>query len=573
MLVHLAIKDLAVIEATAIDFGPGLNVLTGETGAGKSIVVGALNLMLGDRARADTIRAGCPRAEVQALFRIRADDPVAARVAELDLGAAEPGDGSVDLVIRRVVAPEGRGRVFVNGALVTVRQLRELTRSLVDIASQHEHTALLEPSTHLDLLDRYGDHRPVLDRFARLHAELAAARGRQAEIRHREQLRLEREDFVRFQLDELDRVAPTAGEDEALEEERQRLRRGQRLTAAARQVEALLAGHAGSVGALLATGLHSLEAVAPLDEALGPFVARVQQARVELEDVAFELRRYGDTLDMDARHLDNTEERLAAIKRLMRKHGLDVAALVARAEALREELSAFESLDIDAREADAQAARCEADALEAAERLSEARRRAATRLEARLTEDLGTLAMADAQLTFALERRGALGPDGLDSGEIVMRTNVGEDARPLRRIASGGELSRVLLALKHALGSVDRVATGVFDEVDSGVGGAVAEVIGRKLREIAGERQVIAITHLPQIAALADHHLEVSKHVEAGRTTTRVRALGDEARREEIARMLGGIEITRATVEHAAELLDRRAGDASRYCPPTSKST
>jgi DNA repair protein RecN (Recombination protein N) len=560
VLLHLAIKDLAIIEDTAIDFTEGLNALTGETGAGKSIIIGALELVLGDRARADAVRHGASCAEVSAQFRVPADGEVAARLREIEAVAPGDGeDGSLDLVVRRIVAATGRGRVYINGVLVNVGTLRQLTAGLVDISSQHEHTALLDAASHLDILDRFGDHGQSRAAFDAAYAALTAARRERDALRDQERARLEREDYVRFQLAELEKVSPRPGEDESLDAERAKLAHAEGLMNGARQIESLLSGRDTAVGDQLLAAIRALDRLAAVDSALEPYLGRLESARIELDDIAYEMRRYSDAVEIDPRRLEKVEERLDALKRLRRKHGLDAEGLMVLAQTLAEEARGFESLEDAVRAADATVERLALSAMERAEALSKARREAACALEVLVAEQLDALAMPGARIRFRLERRDALGPQGLDSGEILISPNVGESEKSLAKVASGGELSRVLLALKTILGSVDNVQCAVFDEVDTGVGGAIAEVIALALKRISRHRQVIVITHLAQIAAHASHHLRVDKLTDGKRTTTRVEALDDAARAEEIARMIGGLEITRRTRDHAAELLRRGA--------------
>ncbi len=566
MLLHLAIKDLAIIEDAAVDFVDGLNALTGESGAGKSIIIGALELVLGDRARADAVRHGATHAEVSAQFRVPADGPAAARLREIEAVAPGDGeDGTLDLVVRRIVPAGGRGRVYINGVLVSVGTLRQVTSGLVDISSQHEHTALLDAASHLDILDRFGDHGLARHGFDGAFASLATARRERDALREREQARLQREDYVRFQLAEIDKVSPRPGEDEALDAERARLAHAEGLMSGARQVESLLSGRETAVAAQLLLAIRSLDRLADVDPALAPMLERLESARIELDDLAYEMRRYSDGVEIDPRRLEKVEERLDALKRLKRKHGMDVEALMALAESLTEEARGFESLEESVREADAAVERLTAVALERAAALSRARHEAATALEVLVAEQLDALAMPGARVRFRLQRRETLSPQGLDTGEILIAPNVGESEKSLAKVASGGELSRVLLALKTILGSVDDVQCAVFDEVDTGVGGAVAEVIALALKRISQSRQVVVITHLAQIAAHANHHLRVDKLTDGKRTTTRVETLDAKARAEEIARMIGGLEITRRTREHASELLRRGAEPAPSH--------
>ena len=555
MLQALTIQDLAIIEDTTLELSDGLNVLTGETGAGKSIIIEALSLVLGDRAEVDLIRRGRERAEVSALFRLGPDSPARARLLELDLVDSDDAD---QLLVRRVVAPHGKGRVYVNGRPATVGTLAALTRGLVDVSSQHQHTQLLDPTSHLDILDRFGGLRRERDAYDRAWAALQAAKSHEAAVQKRAAERAKREDFVRFQLAELDEVDPKIGEEDELEAERGRLAHADRLVAGASEVAALLRDGGGAPLEKLSLALRTLDRLRAFDPQISALHDRIEAARIELDDVAQDLRAYARAVDLDPRRLDAVTERLDALKRLKKKHGMDLAAALTARDALRVELARFESLDLDI--ADAAKARAKAHELATvtAKALSSARAAAKRDLEAKVSVELHGLAMTGAEIRFALEARDALGPDGFEEGEINIQTNRGEGFAPLAKVASGGELSRVLLALKRALMHVDPVATCIFDEVDAGTGGAVGDMIGKKLAEIAGERQVLCITHLASIAARGKTHLKVRKTTEHDRTATHVDRLDGNQRVDEVARMLGGLDITAKTLAMAKELLARR---------------
>jgi len=553
MLVALTIQDLAIIEDTTLELSEGLNVLTGETGAGKSIIIEALSLVLGDRAEVDLIRRGRDRAEVSALFVLGPDSPARARLQAHDLA----GDDPDALVVRRVVAPAGRGKVYVNGRLATVGALAEITRGLVDVSSQHQHTQLLDPSSHLEILDRFGGLAAERSAWDTAWSALDAARAKARSIAARADERARREDFVRFQLAELDEVDPKPGEEEGLEAERARLAHADRLVAGASEVVSALRDGSSSVIDRMIVATRTLDRLRAYDPALEPHAARLEAAKIELDDVAQELRAYTRAVDVDPRRLDALNDRIDALKRLKKKHGMDLGLAIAARAALRAELAGFESLELDLAEAQAALARVERHAEAAAATLSAARARAKGDLEARVAGELRGLAMGGAAIRFELAPRPALGPDGRESGEILIQTNTGEGFAPLAKVASGGELSRVLLALKRALMHVDPVATCIFDEVDAGTGGAVGDMIGKKLAEIATERQVLCITHLASIAARGKTHLRVRKSIEADRTATHVERLDPKARVDEVARMLGGLDVTAKTLAMARELLAR----------------
>lgn len=564
MLVHLAIRDLATIEATALELEAGLNVLTGETGAGKSIIVGALNLVLGDRARSDTIRKGADSAEVQALFRVPSDHPMVAELITLDLlDPSSLDQRPVELLIRRIVSSGGRGRVYVNDRMVTVRALASVMRGYVDIASQHAHGTLREPGTHLAVLDGFGVHRPLVEAYTDTWSRLGEARQRAEDLAERQRQRIDREDYLRFQLDELDRAGLEPGLEATLQERRARLRRSADIRDAATQAERLLTGDEGGAVEALRRAHEALDALSTVDPALGPLATRLEEARLETEDVAFECRRHGEQIALEPKALADTERRLTLVKRLARRHGVDTDTLCRTAEALRQELEAFTSIEDRLAEVETEVATLEAEAHGLAARLTDARQEAAQRFDSQVTAELAQLSMKGATVRFSLRRAEVLGPRGVDEGEIHIRPNVGEAERPLHRVASGGELSRLLLAIKTVLGDVDAVGVAIFDEIDAGIGGRVAEAVGETLARIARGHQVIAITHLAQVAAPAHQHLVVHKRTRAGRTLTEVRALSARDRTEEVARMLGGHRITAKVRAHAAELLRAHARQAA----------
>lgn len=556
MLLTLSIHDLAIIEDTTLDLSEGLNVLTGETGAGKSIIIEALSLVLGDRADVELVRRGKDKAEVSAVFHLDPAGPTRARLDALDL---VDSDDPTSLVVRRIVAAQGKGRVYLNGRPVTVTTLAEVTRGLVDISSQHQHTQLLDPTSHLEILDRFGGLAPVRDAFTKAFAASETLRRATAQLRQKIDERQRREAFVRFQLQEIDEVAPQPDEDQTLEAEYQKLAHADRLVSGVEEIMGLLSQGQGSIADRLTHANRSMDRLRAYDAELATLGDRLAALRIEAVDIAQDLRAYAGDVESDPRRLDTIASRLEALKRLKKKHGADLAAVIASRDALRAELSAFESLDLDLAEAERAQAKALAIATSAAEALSHARAAAKTQLEERVATELQSLAMAGAEIRFVLTPRSELGPDGLESGEIHIQTNRGEGFSPLAKTASGGELARVLLGLKRALMHVDPVETCIFDEVDSGTGGAVGDMIGKKLAEIAAERQVLVITHLASIAARGRTHLKVEKQALDDRTLTRVLRLEDAAREHEIARMLGGLEITKKTREHARELLSRRA--------------
>ncbi len=568
MLTCLRVENLAIIARIEVDLGAGLTIVTGETGAGKSILIAALQLVLGARARPELVRTGCDEAEVEALFVVGPTDPVRDVLAAIDL--ALDGD---ELVLRRVVKANGRSRATVNGRLATLQQLRDIASCLVDISSQHEHTTLVDPATHLGFLDAFGGHDAERATIADAHAAAREAARAAEALQAQLQRRAEREDLLRFRLSEIERVDLRAGELDRLRADRERLRHGERLLRAANAAAQRIDGEDGGACARLGAVLGPLVDAGRFDAALAVLADRLDVAITELRDVASDLERYTRGIDLDPERLAATEERLAAIDRLLRRFGGDEGALHAfRAEA-DAELAALAAIEDDlARARDGvTAALRRAD--DVARTLSARRRAVAGRLGEAITAELGDLGMGHARVAVEVAPLPAgateltvdgarLSETGIDHVEFLIAPNPGEAPRPLARIASGGELSRALLAIKRVLSGLGPAGLYVFDEVDTGVGGAVAAAIGRKIREVSRHHQVLCITHQPQIAAFADAHLHVSKEVADGRTESRVAPLGALARREELARMLGGAVVTDAARSAAADLLAGAQGGA-----------
>lgn len=564
VLVCLRVRSFAIVEELELVLDRGLNVVTGETGAGKSILVHALELVLGARARPEVLRTGAESAEVEALFDV-ADDPAARARAEAT-GVAIDGQ----LVLRRVVPRDGRSRAYIDGKLASVTQLAELARGLCDISSQHEHHTLADAASHLGFLDAFAGLDAARGEVRRAHTALADARQALDAHRRVDADRDARLDLLRYQIGELDALAPETGEDARLREERERLRHAERLQSAAIGAEEALYARDEAICGELAHLTRTLEDAATADARLSPFIERLATAQAELEDLARELGGYARGVSLDPARLNEVEERLDALDRLARKHGGSLDAALAWASDARDELARLDRGEEAGARLAAELERARSRAGELAHELSRKRKRAATKLARAIGQELKSLSMGEARVAVevdagtdgeALDDGTRLGPTGIDRVEFLLAANPGEQARPLRQIASGGELSRAMLAVKRVLSGLGPGGLYVFDEVDAGVGGAVAEVVGRKLREVSRHHQVVCITHLPQIAVFADAHYRVTKSVAAGRTRSEVERLDAGARREEIARMLGGVEVGDKTRAAAKELL-RRAEEA-----------
>ena len=547
MLELLRVRAFAIIEELEVHFGPGFNVVTGETGAGKSILVDALHLVLGGRALSDSVRTGAEEAEVQALFR-----PRDAAACDLRLAACGlPGAGA-ELVVRRTVQREGRSRAWVNGALATAAQLQEATRGLLDISGQHEHVGLLDAALHLDLLDAHAALGGLRSEYVRAFEALAAAEKARAQLDSDESQRAQRADWLRFQLDELVKAAPEPGEDEKLAQERRVLAAAEKLRAGAEETEALLSELSAARAA------KRLEEMAGIDPSLGNLASTVRGAAAELDEAVRELSRYAARCGGDPQRLEELDERIEVLRKIARKHGGTLAAALSRKEEMTRELASLENHDEELARRAEEVRKLAAAARALAQKLSEKRQAAAAGFSKAVAAELSALGMkSQLDVRFVPASEGAidgLGPRGLETAELLLSPNPGEELRPLARIASGGELSRVLLAVKRVLAESDPVDAYLFDEVDAGIGGATAEAVGRALAAVAKRRQVICITHLPQIAVFAATHLTVEKEVRKGRTHSLVEQVDGEDRIRELARLLSG-KATDVALEHARELL------------------
>jgi DNA repair protein RecN (Recombination protein N) len=524
------------------------------------MVVDALSLALGGRARPDLVRAGASEAEVEALFELPAGGRAFAKLER----AGIPADS--ELVVRRVVQAEGRSRAYINGRLCTATQLAEVAADLCDIASQHESVGLTDPSTHVEYLDAFGSLERERTRVSELVDALAEVVRELDAATAQERGRAEREDFLRWQLREIDELDPRDGEETELEHERGRLRHAEKLQSATqRAAERLYEGESAVCDQLASLGAE-LDQVAGIDGSLAPLARAVESARAELAEAARALSRYSEGVEASPERLAEVEERSFRLQKLLRKHGPATADVLAHRASVVRELASLASASDRVAGLEAEKTRRVSEAGAAARALSRKRRDAAERLAEAIGRELSQLGMGRARVVVEVTPSSGAGDAllvdgarltraGIDHVEFLIAPNRGEDPRPLRKIASGGELSRALLALKRVLADQGPAGTFVFDEVDAGVGGAIAEVIGRSIADIARHRQVVCITHLPQIAALADTHFVVDKHEARGRTSTSVRRLERAERVEEVARMLGGIKVGDAARKAAAEML------------------
>ncbi len=569
MLVTLQVRDLAIIDEVEVSFGGGLNVVTGETGAGKSILIDALSLVLGARASAgDVVRTGATQAEVTAVFAVGGDDPRRARFEEAGLAWDE------ELVVRRVVGNErtgGRSKAYLNGRMVSLAQLVSLTAGLADITSQHDQQTLTDPLTHLQLLDASASLEGSRGRMAKAHAAMADATRSLEGVLRTLRDRSDREDLLKFQAKEIDALALKPGVEEQWAAERERLRHASKLADGTTLAEETLYSRDGAVLDELGVVSDALTKLVGVDAALAGPLELVNQARTLVQEAARELGRYGRGVRADPERLGEVEELMQTLSRLKRKYGGSVEEVLAFRAKVASDLATLEQGEGKITELEAAVETARQRAQSEARALSDARRAAAGKLGAAISAELETLGMGGARVVVDVAHASPGGaelivdgarltPTGMDRVEFLIAPNRGEEPRPLRKVASGGELSRALLAIKRVLTDVGPKTFYVFDEVDAGVGGAVAEVIGQKIKQVAGRHQVLCITHLPQIAVYGDKHFVVSKQVVGDRTMSTVRALGETERMEEVARMLGGIRVTDRTREAAAEMLRSAVG-------------
>jgi DNA repair protein RecN (Recombination protein N) len=560
MLVELVVENYAVIERARVRFHPGLNLLTGETGSGKSLVVDALALLLGARASPDMIRTGAPRARVAGIFELPADPELERILREAGI---EAEDG--ELLLEREILPEGKSRAFAASRPVTAALLRQLAPFLADIHGQHEQQRLFQPEAQLELLDAFAGLGDAVKRLGELYRRWRSAVAELEQWEKSEQERLRMADLWSFQLREIEAAAPKPGEDETLEQERRVLQNVARLQENAGAAFEALYEAPESALARTRQALRRLEELARIDRSLEAARDELRQAEIAIEEAAYALRDYLSRLEANPARLEEVENRLAVLDRLKRKYGSTIEEVLTYRDQLRRQLETLENAGERKaallRERDQLGAACESLAAE----ISAQRQAAARKLARRVESELSSLAMPGAIFRIQI-RTGGWTERGKDIVEFLVSANPGEEPRPLDKVASGGELSRIALALRTAMGkpasagSAGPARTLVFDEVDAGIGGRVAETVGRRLKQLATQYQVLCVTHLPQIASFADHHFFVEKKESGGRVTASVRELDPSERTREIGRMLSGEKVTPEALRHAEQMLKLARG-------------
>ncbi len=555
MLSLLHIENIALIEQADISFYRGFNVLTGETGAGKSIVIDAIGAVLGERTSRELIRTGAKRACVEAVF---SELPDLAWFRENDIRPDENGE----LLLRRELFPDGKNQCRAGGRLLTVAQLKSLGRQLLNIHGQHDGQTLLEEERHLDYLDHFAGTRGLLEEYGRQYTALSALRRDMEQLQMDESERARKADSLTFQIGELEQAHLKVGEEEKLLERREVLRNAEKLREAVERSYYALSGDEESQGAagLLSQAADALSRVRKVSPPLGELAAQLEQIRLEAEDAAEQIRDLRDQFDVAPGELDQLESRLDVLFRLKKKYGSNEQEMLDYLESCRQELDRLNHADSTLQQLEQQLKKSRAQAKEAARQLSQKRQESARDLQQRIQSELEQLDMPNVRFRVLFAPKtctDGMDATGMDQVCFHMSANVGEDLKPIAKVASGGELARIMLALKSVLAESDQVGALIFDEVDTGVSGRAARKVGEKMADIARCKQVLCVTHLPQIAALADIHFSVEKGVRNNRTYTRVERLDWEGRKQELARLTGGGEVTALQLESAGQLLEQ----------------
>ncbi len=547
MLERLHIENLAVIESLDLDLSSGFSVLTGETGAGKSVLIHSVNLLLGERVGKDLVRSGCAKATVSGLFT-----GLSPRVVALLQEQGFETDG--ELLLQRELTNDGKTTVRINGRPATVSMLREFSGDLVNIHGQHDNRALLNPATHVHYLDSFAKNDDIFQNYQTIFSELKQVLRSLAEIHTDEQTRMQKIDLLTYQINEIDAADLTAGEEEELTRRRAILSNGEKIESALSTAFLCCSGD-NNARDNLKQACRSLESVASLDPRLSDFSQRLVSLSDQVDDLTDDLRDFLDAQSFDLSELNETEERLDLIYRLKRKYGSSVEEILAFREKAAEELDSINSSDARTEELKREKSRLSSLLRSSAADLTESRKKAGEALEKILTEQLAFLDMPNIGFRVQIEPVGTFTPKGADSVEFLLSANLGEDLRPLSKIASGGELSRIMLSMKTCLTLDEDAETLIFDEIDTGVSGKAAEKIAMKLKELSQGKQVVVVTHLAQIAAYAHQHFLIEKSTADGRTHTKVFPLDHKGRIGELARIIGGISPTPATLAAAEDLL------------------
>jgi len=558
MLKHLYIRNFAIIDELELDFNSGLTALTGETGAGKSILLGALNLVLGDRADNDSIKQDSEFAEIVAEFDIQQLNNVTSWLVSQELNTDE------ECILRRRISKDGRSRAYINSTPVNLQIIRELAEMLIDIHGQHEHQSMMKSTVQRQLLDDYANHSHLLEAVSNLYVELKLVEDQLQHLQQTSNDQNDRLDLLRFQTQELDALALEENEYQTLNIQHKRMANTEKLQTTVQQAIHLLSEDEDmNVQTSVSHITSTLADINDIDESLSPVSELLQEALIQIDESVSLLQNYRDNIELDPSQLDNIERRIQDILDLARKHRVAPEALQALHENLQKELHDIDHVDERLDELSKAQKELEDKYLKACEKLSESRKKAANKLNNKITQSMQTLGMTGGKFEIAhspaLSKRSAY---GLDQIEFTVTANAGQPCKPIARVASGGELARISLAIQMIIAKNSKIPSLIFDEVDSGVGGSIAEIVGQHLRTLGQDyadraNQVICITHLPQVASQAHCHLRVEKQTQNKQTISQVVTLDEKQRRQEIARMLSGVEITEQSLAHADEMIER----------------
>ena len=558
MLKHLYIRNFAIIDELELDFHSGMTALTGETGAGKSILLGALSLVLGDRADNDSIKQNCDHAEIVAEFDISRLDDVSTWLVTQELNADN------ECILRRRITKDGRSRAYVNSTPVNLQLIRELAEMLIDIHGQHEHQSMMKSSVQRQLLDDFAKHSSLLKNVSNLYVELKLLEEQLEHLRKTSNEQNDRLDLLRFQTQELDILALEENEYQQLDKQHKLMANADKISTTVQQaIYQLSEDENTNIQSTISVIINSLTDIKELDENLSPVSEMLNDALVQIDESVSLLQNYSDSIELDSSQLANTEQRIQDILDLARKHRVKADSLYLLHETLQKELHDIDHVDERLEQLDEQQQTIESKYIDACKKLSTSRRKAANKLNKSISKSMQTLGMTGGKFEISLissaDKRSAYGQDQI---EFTVTANAGQKCKPISRVASGGELARISLAIQMIIADNSKISTLIFDEVDSGIGGGIAEIVGQHLRTLGSSKtgkanQVVCITHLPQVASQAHQHLRVEKQTQKKQTTSQVVSLNEEQRRQEIARMLSGIEITEQSLAHADEMIER----------------
>ncbi len=549
MILGLTLKNFTIIEDLSVGLSSGLNIITGETGAGKSVIVDAINIILGDKASPDNIKSGKEEAHIEALFDISCDEVIQERLKSsgFDISSGE-------LLIKRVIYPNARSRVFINGSLSTLTLLSTITQGLVDIFNQHEHQSLLKEENHLKILDNFGETANEVSRLREQYQNYLEAKKELDDLIQSQKDRFEKEDYLKYQLSEIDGAELQLGEDEKLEAEKLKLINTERLNSTTQGAYDILYESESSILGSLQRVSDDLLNSGKIDSTLAEIGQSIEKGRLQIQDAAFSLRDYNSELTHDSGRLDIVEDRIHLIGDLKRKYGESVSQIILKRDEIEKELNNIEHFDERVKSLSSESQMLMDELLSLAGKISKKRKQSSKKLTSVLEKGLNEVGIKGGQFHIEFTDK-EISSNGVDDISFLFSANPDEKPKPLIKVASGGELSRIMLVLKEVIARVEGGSVIIFDEADSGVGGAVAEAVGQKIRKLSQSYQVICITHLPQVAKFADSHLAVSKTHNDNKTQVTIKSLEGEERVVELARMIGGFNITQKTIDAAYEML------------------